>query len=72
MCNDGPGNPPPPLNAAGQSVNVAGRIGTWNGGQWPGLQRRGTGNVMGWHNRRPDAGYGRPQARHQTQQVIDW
>jgi len=52
-------------------------MGTFNGGQRPGLRRRGacvktrTGNATeggeeGSHDRRPDAGYGRPQARRRT------
>ena len=61
----------PTSDAAEQSVDVAGvGIHTRNGGQWPGLRRRGTrvethaGKVMGGGDRR--LGYGRPQARRRT------
>jgi len=71
--DDGPGNHRlPPADVAGQSVDLAGRMGTWNGGQWPGLRRRGapvkkqTCSATEGLDRRPDAGYGRPQACHRT------
>jgi len=69
--NDGPGNHRIPLSdAAAQSVDVAGGMGVWNGGQRPSLLRRGapakmqTCSATEGRDRRTDAGYGRPQARH--------
>jgi len=73
--DDGPGNRPPPSDATRQLVVVAGaqRIGAFNGGQRSGLQRRGAcvetraGNATeGGHDRRPDAGYRRPEACRRT------
>jgi len=72
--DDRPGTHHPLMSdSAGQSVNVAGWMGAWNCGQRPGLQRCGARvethakNATGGGTRsRPDAGYGRPQARCQT------
>ena len=65
-------SPPPLLDVARQSVDVAGGMGAWNGWQQPGLWCLGThvethaGNATGGRDRQPDARYERPQARHRT------
>jgi len=58
---------PTPLDVAGRRRGVAGGMGAWNSRQRPGLRRRGapvnkqTCSATEGRDRRPDAGYGRPQ-----------
>jgi len=71
------GMQPAPVGRRWTVSRHRGRMGMQNCRQWPGIQRRGTcvetqaGNATGGLDRRPAAGYGRPQA-HCWMQLDDW